>query len=255
MIERPILFSGPMIRAVLAGTKIMTRRVVKPQPPADAGDVEAHPDYPGEWFYWLNGGERSTTFHCPYGEAGVDRLWVRETHAVVYDCSPDGCECGVACCCDLSDERCEEERAPGTLANGCRHVRVIYRATEPDGISDYVVEDRFGDDRQAPWTPAIHMPRWASRILLDVVSVRVERLQDISEADAKAEGVQTRGDLYPDQPMHADEPPSAYCYRDQFRLLWDSINGRRPGCDWGSNPFVWCVSFRRAESTEARATA
>ena len=89
--ERPILFSAPMVRAILNGTKTQTRRVVKPQPPKGphVGDIDEHQDYPGEWFYWLNGCEKSSTFFCPYGVAG-DHLWVRETHYRWGYWSPNG---------------------------------------------------------------------------------------------------------------------------------------------------------------------
>ncbi len=208
MRERPILFSGPMVRALLAGTKTQTRRVVKPQPDS------AHSGFP----YWNIGGYRASWCRsaagggplvpanpllCPYGQAD-DRLWVRETWCRQWD-----------------DER-------GFL-DEC-----WYRASDPDVVSVDAME-------KSPWKPSIHMPRWASRITLDIKAVRIERLQDISDQDAAAEGVATwaPGALSPHS-LNAD--PS-----DQFRWLWCSINGPD---SWDANPWVWVVEFERAKATE-----
>lgn len=99
-----------------------------------------------------------------------------------------------------------------------------------------------GSERPFRWRPSLHMPRWASRIALDVVSVRVERLQAITEADAFAEGVEANPYVMCDGTT--DEAMSISA-RDNFRSLWDTINGKRPGCSWGDNPWVWVVEFRR----------
>ena len=107
----------------------------------------------------------------------------------------------------------------------CRTAFTVYRA------------DHEGDTRGAGWTPSIHMPRWASRILLEVTSVRVERLQDISEADAVAEGVDFAG--------HTDEIMHDYSPDERFSMLWESINGAG---SWNENPWVWVVEFRRVEA-------
>lgn len=176
MADRPILFSAPMVRAILAGTKTQTRRVVKPGTPDD----------------WNS---------CPYGGPNT-RLWVRETHM----------DLG-ACYLYRADASAEQERA--LVAPGQR------------------------------WRPSIHMPRAASRITLEVADVRVERLQDISEADAVAEGVpnQTRLTGYSKDggcQWGPAEPVAEYC------SLWEQING--PG-SWDANPLVWVVKFRRIEQT------
>lgn len=183
MKERPILFSGPMVRAILAGRKTMTRRVMKPQPDYElvrpvvdrkTGEVHAYCD------------PEPTGLKCPYGVPG-DRLWVRECWGP--------CEGGVC-----------------------------YRADE----GPKVVPD---DGR---WHPSIHMPRWASRITLEVTDVRVERVQDITPAACASEGfdfVVTDG-LMP---------------RGQFAKLWDALNSKR-GFGWEANPWVWVVDFRRTES-------
>ena len=176
MKERPILFSAPMVRALLAGTKTQTRRIVK------ARDLE--------WMDVHQGlREPDNAERCPYGQPG-DRLWVRETFGHF--------------------ERNEN------FAPGCE---VFYRA---DGESLAVER----------WRPSIHMPRWASRITLEVTGVRVERLQDISEADATAEGVSA----IPDEMRRATP-------RCDFQALWQSINGPD---SWAANPWVWIVEFRRS---------
>lgn len=172
MKERPILFSGAMVRATLADRKTQTRRVI-----TERYQQCLSPEDEPEAFLEF----------CPYGQPG-DRLWVRETWCYVGEVVPEPIEC-------------------------------IYKATDPDW--------------QGGWTPSIFMPRWASRITLEVVSVRVERVQNISEEDAKAEGV---------IPLE----PRTGLYRCEFERVWDSINARR-GYSWDSNPFVWCVSFRRID--------
>lgn len=211
MKERPILFSGEMVRAILNNLKRNTRRIVMPRSKPNLAPLSMepwysddeqlfhydkqfelidgrvhyrkdgqpvwigkHPDYPtGEKF-----------FTCPYGKVG-DHLWVRETFVVA----------GTGAC--------------------------FYRA-------DGEIEERYW-----AWQPSIYMPREYSRISLEITNVRVERLQDISDADAQAEGVD-RG----------TEPIVSARYA--FGQLWNSINAKR-GYDWDSNPWVWVVEFRRVE--------
>ena len=209
MKEKPILFSGPMIRAILANTKTQTRRVVKPQP---AGEIRrGEPDF-NHWIdtkYWErqnqkeNRGIGTRGFACPYGQPGGDRLYVRETWAAphAYDHLP-----------------------PRPIP---QDARIHYAATE----------DRGG----LLWRPSIHMPRWASRIILEVTSVRVELLQDISEADAVAEGCKPiRPELVQDG-LIVRPGRSAV---EEFRLVWEQIHG---GGSWEKNPFVWVVTFRRID--------
>lgn len=200
MKERPILFSGPMVKAIREGRKTQTRRVVKPSwiAAADAAGESWGPE--GDQNYWAG--------VCPYGQPG-DRLWVRETHRF------DGLDPRIA----IRDRRLDE---------------ISYRA---DMISDSCCDS-------CTWRPSIFMPRWASRITLEVAGVRVERLNEISEADAKAEGIEDVGDLWRNY-----TPDSHYLHcltleqpRDSFRSLWESING--PG-SWDLNPFVWVVEFGR----------
>ena len=145
-------------------------------------------------------------YKCPYGQPG-DRLWVRETWGYSEDL-PDGFQDG-------------------------RHVSRRWLRYRADGEAADVLR----------WKPSIHMPRWASRITLEVVAVRVERLQDISEEDAQAEGIELAAALAAficDTPAMRQERKSAY--RSAFVDLWQSING--PG-SWEQNPLVWVVEFRR----------
>lgn len=205
MKERPILFSGPMVRAILDGTKTQTRRVITTK-------TNAFLCYPAH--RWTVRGSRlggfvavdvpdckdSTLFEhvgfkCPYGQPG-DLLWVRETWA------PHGES-------DLS----YKDRSG-----------IYYRA---DDETNYTTD--------GAWRPSIHMPRWASRITLRITGVRVERVQDISEEDAQAEGVSA---------VHlADLGQTWKTRREGFHLLWDSINAKR-GYGWDVNPWVWVIEFR-----------
>jgi len=194
MTERPILFSGPMVRAILDGTKTQTRRVLKKQP---LDVIPCLDDWVGEkWAALLTRDPEphGTLFRCRYGVPG-DRLWVRETFA--------------------------------TNTLGCPN-GLTYRADHLDMRGD-------GPANPIKWHPSIHMPRWASRITLEIVSVRVERVQDISTADIITEGLSTTLREY-----------DAECHlREQFETLWDSINGDKSGRSWADNPWVWCIEFRR----------
>jgi hypothetical protein len=193
--ERPILFSGPMIRAILDGKKTQTRRVIKPQP-ANVW-TEARMDNGVACFGapWVKG---IHVMSCPYGKAG-DRLWVRETW-------------GLSAVIPMGFQRSAIDAHGVTLARG----DLAYRADEPSG--------------RWCWRPSIHMPRWASRLTLEIVDVRVERVTDITPSDAYAEGI---SEVYPEHAVLA------------FQQLWDTINGARPGCAWVDSPWVWVVSFRR----------
>lgn len=200
MRERPILFSSPMVRAILAGTKAQTRRVVKPQPEwSEPATVWQHGDgHSGSGWYAHHSEypeEGALHYRCPYGQPG-DRLWVRETHI----------DLG-ACCLYRADANAEQERA--LVAPGQR------------------------------WMPSIHMPRSLSRITLEVTGVRVERLQDISEADAQAEGA---------EPMALDDLGNTWrTHKRGYQSLWESING--PG-SWDANPWVWVIEFQRLPTNQ-----
>jgi hypothetical protein len=195
MKERPILFSGPMVRAILAGTKTQTRRMVKRQ-----GDMEFDPADPHYGPYWLAyaagdlDGEDAKV-RCPYGVPG-DRLWVRETWAVQHE---------------------YDTAAPSEIGASARW---HYAATED-----------LGGLRKRP---SIFLPRRGSRILLEITEVRVERLQEISEQDARAEGVAP----------NAFERTADNWGGVLYRRLWESINGAG---SWDANPWVWVVSFKRLQ--------
>lgn len=222
MKERPILFSGPMVRAILGGQKTQTRRV-EPLFPMNRGHVQMLSDGRAEWS--PDGGfDRGVIAAKPkYGVAG-DRLWVKETFrlAVMLDGkSPHDVE-------GLSDEaNYREAWAP-----------LMYLA---DGEKRWCSDGRlaaFGGV-MGRLRPSIHMPRWASRITLEVVSVRVERLQEISGDDAFAEGV---GQKIGMPLVHGHATPE--WNRRAFEALWDKINAER-GFGWDANPWVWAIEFRR----------
>lgn len=205
MKERPILFSGPMVRAILEGRKTMTRRVVKLRYGADVvvtnGKVwkPARVDYAGY-------------VDCPYGQVG-DRLWVREAWRTVAEAN------------DL---------APRDLS--AAH-RFWHEADSPHQLG-------YGKLR-----PSIHMPRIASRILLEITGVRVERLHEISEADAQAEGVErvvagVGWRRYCDPDSEEVGVPPCGDARRSFRSLWKFINGDE---SWNANPWVWVVEFKRVQ--------
>lgn len=203
MKERPIIFSGEMVRAILDGHKTMTRRVAKPKKDGHRVD-KCHWSKTG-WGWWHDderGGCSCKPVTCPYGMHG-DRLWVKETFS-------------------LGDVPFEYD--PGFRQS------VAYRA------------DTYADHGPI-WSPSIHMPRWASRITLEIVSIRVERLQDISEADAAKEGVRYGQGSYELEWMTPNR--RAQQRLADFAVLWDSINAKKPGCSWGDNPWVWAVEFER----------
>ena len=213
MKERPILFKGPLVRAILSGQKTVTRRVVKPQfqtAPVDVVDGVPSWDSPTNYA----GEVQMNTQHgdpCPYGKPG-DRLWVRETWAA--DAQVDAV-------------------APRDLSQG---EPIHYPA---DGA---VRQTGCAMITPGKGRPSIHMPRWVSRILLEVTAVRVERLQDITEEQARAEGITDGGctNCGNNEPCGCDCPaPSAV---DSFYHLWNSINGAGA---WEADPWVWVIEFKR----------
>ncbi len=226
--ERPILFSGEMVRAILEGRKTQTRRVVT----FTASGRIKEPGSPRNWHL----DDPEAVNGCPYGKPG-DRIYVRETWWQAGEWSQSHPE---------DDE--------WSLWIGSR--RVIYAAdrnppNEPN--RHYPVGLRNGRFSAAEpnrlWRkrPSIHMPRWASRILLEITDVRVERLQDISEEDALAEGVKK----WPHKGHFAYGYDGGYApgygsHSGAFCNLWDSINAKR-GYSWESNPWVWVIEFKRIE--------
>lgn len=227
MKERPILMSGAMVRAILEGRKTQTRRIITSRKQEHFGiiqdvlssalDIEANKiggwrisgDSPTCYDGEVQMNDWSTEIECPYGVSG-DRLWVKETFAYsVGESVPDG-------------------------------GKVEMRAYRSD----------FGDDATCPvgkWKPSIFMHRALSRVTLEITDVRVERLQDISEADAFAEGIDEEGEAY-SKAEHFQlggsnirgGTPAVFAYAD----LWESINGEG---SWAANPYVWVLTFRRIQ--------
>lgn len=227
MKERPILFSGPMVRAILDGCKTQTRRVVK------VGGSDFIDFIDGVPYINENAGDgcfRSPLLeYCPYGVPG-DRLWVRETHCAKNP-SGRGGPVGYA-----ADGVCGYVDASGGF---CPHGRIIeapgYRECfPPAGARTFGIAAYGGK-----WRPSIHMPRWASRLTLEVVSVRVDRLRGISENDALAEGyLGGRGDL------NAAGAEILATRVEQFSRSWNALNAKR-GYGWDANPWVWVIEFKR----------
>lgn len=199
MKERPVIFNGEMVRAILDGRKTQTRRVINPQPTLSE---RTGFNWNGA-AYGIGSTYRDTVRNfancfkvCPFGQVG-DRLWVRETW------TPESIDAE------------EGSYSPD------------YRATAN------------GQPLDGRWTPSIHMPRWASRIMLEITAVRVERLNDISHDDANAEGCcYGRGGGVPD---------FAVTPADHFPTLWASIYGED---SWGANPWVWVIEFKQVSARE-----
>jgi len=239
MKERPILFSAPMVRAILEGRKTQTRRVVKcdyeivdlatlerwarglasnacfGRTITEEDIAQKADQLKGRLHPVVTSGGNMVGLFSPYGQPG-DRLWVRETHMLGLD--PD--------------------------------IQVGAVAYKADGY----VRGGLGDFELQKWRPSIHMPRWASRILLEITAVRVERLQDISEADALSEGIESltgdktiyHWDFPKPRPKHA---VSGYkSAQSAYKELWAEINGRESLDD---NPFVWVVEFNSLEGGAA----
>jgi len=241
MQTKPILFNGEMVRAILDGRKTQTRRVIKPQPKAiitTRGFWQSDDDGSWAWCYQTPVQDGNLTWNdcrllgngkCPYGEVG-DHLWVREMWATDY----------------LHDGIKPSKLTP-------RDSDIYYRADGDIDTSTNIMIHR--------WRPSIHMPRWASRITLEVVSVRVEQVQDINHEDVLAEGI-ARMNIPPE--MTLDEYKSAggsvyqwehngarhtlYGERATFAQLWDKLNAKR-GYSWDSNPWVWVVEFKQKETS------
>ncbi|WP_347299531.1 hypothetical protein [Clostridium perfringens] len=200
MKERPVIFNGEMVREILNGRKTQTRRALnwKRQPYTEMAERDD-----GSLWPWAEDGERGGDiwFSCPFGEVG-DRLWVRETFM------------------DLT--------GTGIEATTGKFEGFAYRADTPAGSYGDEVRKEYG----LKWTPSLHMPRKACRILLEITAVRVERLNDISESDARAEGVMPT-------PGAAERLVGG---KLAFAELWAAIYGHE---NWRANPWVWVIEFRR----------
>lgn len=203
MKERGMIFNAEMVRAILDGRKTQTRRIMKNQPAGDYPETPALIRNVGTGFQWHGLYGESSIFNCPLGSIG-ERIWVRETFRV-------------------------HSRATDVAT-------LVYRASVRNSWTEQThrVPVAVCNKPATPekWTPSIHMPRWASRLLLEITDVRVERLNNISECDAKAEGGPTECTLIGDK------------YFPGFRSLWKSIYGEE---SWAANPWVWVIEFKRVE--------
>ena len=197
--EKPILFSGEMVRAILDGRKQQTRRVVKPQP----SDVDGATCFlMGDD---LRSDGRDKIIQCPFGQPG-DRLWVREAFALNHSIHY-------------------------AHNNGRGITGMVYRASWPDRNSTKA--HPFTGDRR--WRPSIHMPRAVSRLTLEITEVRVQRLDSISEEDARAGGASFEA---------GGNEELGVGYRIGFRTLWDTLHKSR-GYGWESNPWVFAITFKQ----------
>ncbi|HBT2174851.1 hypothetical protein [Klebsiella pneumoniae] len=236
MKERGVIFNGEMVRAILDGRKTQTRRPIKWKQTrfTEIGEREDGSKWP-----WSEDAEHAFDFWhpCPFGSVG-DRIWVRETfQGPLFDF-------------DLMDSYCKDS-TPFEKSEFC-----VYKA---DGVPAPEFYDA-DDELHCCWRPSIHMPRWASRILLEITDVRVERLNSISPEDAESEGLECTnftgfGDepglpSYPEPDVYFDPlkkqwkeyPPEA------FAGLWESIYGEG---SWQANPWVWVIEFKRVEGCAA----
>lgn len=243
MKERPILFSGEMVRAILAGRKTQTRRVIK-------STSRKYPDFVlqegenGWWPYYSDDGESAfcgdmeIPFRCPYGRPG-DLLWVRETWRI----GAWNIDDRMVAIDYLADDTSRKEWLRPDFLRFTDDMDESIEDAEKAGIE----ANEFGRFKWKPGEspcrkrPSIHMPRWASRLTLRITDVRVERVQDISPYAIEAEGLYS-GELNPI--LRAAELQNLWIY------LWDSINAKR-GYPWDLNPWVWVVEFEAIKVVEA----
>ncbi|HEL4802974.1 TPA: hypothetical protein UOK37_004667 [Klebsiella pneumoniae] len=228
MTERGMIFNAEMVRAILDGRKTQTRRIMKIQPEHSGFGLRRVIDSKngsddGKYFWSLSDAcglkIRSKSFTCPFGSVG-DRIWVREAFRV-------------------------HSRATEVAT-------LVYKASERNSWTEQTnrVPVSVCNKPAMPekWTPSLHMPRWASRLLLEITDVRVERLNAISEEDARAEGIIDGGCLNCGEPEPcgcANPEPDA---TDAFAYLWQSIYGSD---SWNANPWVWVIEFKRVEGGAA----
>lgn len=212
MKERGMIFNAEMVRAILDGRKTQTRRIMKNQPAGDYPETPALIRNVGTGFQWHGLYGESSIFNCPLGSIG-ERIWVRETFRV-------------------------HSRATDVAT-------LVYRASVRNSWTEQThrVPVAVCNKPATPekWTPSIHMPRWASRLLLEITDVRVERVQDISQIDAIAEGGP------PDHPSFSKisrEMGFSDWPRSWFAQTWWGIYGREA---WNTNPWVWVIEYKRVE--------
>ncbi|MDL4453985.1 hypothetical protein QRZ34_23305 [Klebsiella michiganensis] len=227
MKERGMIFNGEMVRALLDGRKTQTRRPIKWKQTrfTEIGEREDGSKWP-----WSEDAEHACDFWhpCPFGAVG-DRIWVRETWGVAsHAFSDDGLMI------DWVPDRPATAIHEMPFGNGYFSGHAIYAA---DGDFTWGDDDGYEDGRSC-WKPSIHMPRAASRILLEITDVRVERLNTISEEDAGREG-------YPEDPAPYGGKMDKWLW---FRQLWDGIY---PEQSFKHNPWVWVIEFKRVEGGAA----
>ena len=222
MREKPILFSGPMVRAILEGRKVQTRRVMRT--PRECTLYGRQPIWDRAWVDGPGGFDSQQYLHLPYagGDLGEDahgariyspwrsgdRLWVRETWSTGYSF---------------------DKTRPGEIPEIVPCSIPIWYAATIDSDNEHSVN-------RGRWRPSIHMPRWASRLTLEITDVRAQRVQEITEDDAMAEG------FY--QAVRESPNGVGQDVRGWFRSTWDFINDAR-GYGWDVNPWVWAITFRR----------
>jgi hypothetical protein len=214
MKERGIRFNGPMVRAILEGRKTQTPRLINwDRQKIDGVRASIGPEgfktitkNTIETVPWSS--ENLKRLDCPYGVPG-DRLWVRESWTAYGD---------------SKGTMVPKSMLPSRNCDG----GIVYRADYPEA--------------EGPWRPSIHLPRWASRITLEITDIRVQRVQEISEEDAKAEGAEAFP--FGNQRLTTGEVGADMPFRSGFAVLWDEIYTDR-GFPWKSNPWVWAISFKR----------
>lgn len=226
MKERPILFKAEMVRAILSGQKTQTRRIVKLPSGYQWLDIDVGT--------MVNAGghkKHISDLKCKQGDVG-DRLWVRETFALETQVESD-------------QKPPHNDGRPIKYQGefGDQWVQPHYRATDP--VPHLAYEDMPEDvDHMCRWKPSILMPRWASRINLEIVSVRIERLHDIGRdgraaSDVLAEGITREQIAHQQKFFHPDDAPAL-----AYATLWNAINGAG---SWDLNPWVWVVEFNRVD--------
>lgn len=238
MKEHPILFNTEMVKALLDGRKTQTRRVIKPQP--DTSDMKTYTaltgrtyddrcatanHIDGKWYLCIPGMSLEVG-RCPYGQVG-DRLWVREMWGVgTRPCPVDGWYDGI------------EYKADEFYIDEIEDLP-LYKVEVP--------EDICLDDYSGKWRPSIHMFRWASRINLEITDIRIERVQDITQEDAKAEGMTNDDDPHW-RPSYSDPDSGGNpSYKNTFCCVWNSIYE-----NWSVNPWVWVVEFKIVEADHGK---
>ena len=217
--ERGMIFNAGMVRAILSGQKTQTRRIMKNQPAGDYPDAPVMIRNIESGFQWHGKHGESSVFPCPLGSVG-DRIWVRET---------------------WQGPLVDFENSDDLLRNAEKYEKPENCVYEADGVPAPEFYDA-DDNLRCCWRPSIHMPRWASRILLEITNVRVERLNDISEQDAIAEGLERYND---DGIVYYGPYGKGDCRPERaFSNLWKSIYGEE---DWKKNPWVWVIEFKRVQ--------